>query len=529
MVIFMHVRLKNANNSDQFLVPNNKSYLQVLPNDATTRIAIGSTLQVALTRGKKYIKVSLLDEKNNEFTVHLDVSKAAECLHCSTDELIAAEKREAFEKNSIGNLITTKAHELQEESVKHVREVLTAGKETGLTIEEGLQIEGYINSHYDNWNKTTYKDWIKKQKSECLRLPKEETGLPRTLEVFKKDDGTVHVLVLLKTKGNIQILGEGQTKTVKLAINWKTKEPYANLVAKEDDISAVVQEEVLTNSIAGLPGIANKMLFLHQYSSKDGKKKIGYYMHLYEASLKDLLKQGIQLTIQDKMHIAKDILLATRTLLQHHIENRDSKEANIFLEKDASGRYHAYKGDLGYSVYIQETTSPKEFKRKYSDFFVGSPLYLSPEKYFLEDKLFTINDKYNSSRNKDKEAFKDALRNEVKPILDQSQTKTDVWADGIILLRLFTNDSLKDDKETDKSYSYRIYSAIKEAVQSSKGDYTEFNSESLQLKIDAILNEAEKVHEKDLPDGLMVLVRRMITIDPNKRISGEEAYDTFPG
>jgi hypothetical protein len=131
-------------------------------------------------------------------------------------------------------------------------------RETGLTLSECRQIDQYVQDHRAEWKKS----WLFQRPR--IRIPKNESGLPRTLIIYHEDEHLC-VQVCCKTKGNLRLVGEGSYKRVKRSIEWLSKSLWAQSTAY-----SVWEFCRYHKQLDGMEGIAPYPRgLIHYVSSKD--------------------------------------------------------------------------------------------------------------------------------------------------------------------------------------------------------------------------------------------------------------------
>lgn len=139
-------------------------------------------------------------------------------------------------------------------------------KKTGLTLEEYFPIDKCVVK-----NKT---EWADLPEGMVLRLPKEGTGLPRTIVVFKAFD-RLCVQVLCKTKGGILQVGLGAFKKGKIAVEWISHTLWVQYVTTRYE--RVRKGLEVHDLVAGKPGIFPKTCGRRLYQGKNGCEKFCFF------------------------------------------------------------------------------------------------------------------------------------------------------------------------------------------------------------------------------------------------------------
>src|SRR5262249_42249095 len=147
-----------------------------------------------------------------------------------------------------------------------------------LGYHDALIIDDFVKAHIEQWQTKV---------SKPLRIDKDETGLPRSMVVFKEGD-KLQIMVLFKQKGWAKALGKGAPKSAKIAMEWQSGKLYADVIVKSetaiDTFKAFEKECRMLNKLKG-PGIAEPFIGRHEYEKN---KKMAGFMPLYEGNLESL-------------------------------------------------------------------------------------------------------------------------------------------------------------------------------------------------------------------------------------------------
>lgn len=497
------------------------------------------------------IQFKATDKKGDKSKLALNINSLVKFLGISKKEVKKASKT----PGQIEAMMISKMKTLTKDKVD---QILSFGKEAGLTKEEAWTIQNWITKNITNLTSIDI--------PLVLRFPKEETGLPRTIEICKSQ-GKIHVMVLCKTKQRIPSLGKGTSKTAKLAIDWLTGERFANLVIFDPKQRKWLekQELALMEKLDGKPGIAKPYFGIHTYDAlqKDGHgsssvvEKLSFFMPLYLGNMRDLIlkgnlipktsqetdemekKQSIsdflseveskieasttsiieigtpltqkKLTEKDKMQLFSDVIDGLCSMQDLGIEHRDIKEANIYIEHVA-GQYRAKIGDFGTSRDMQ---TDKLKLTKTDELNQGSMAYFSPEKKYLAILQKQMRMEGSKSEHQIKE-FQSMI---------EAQTKTaDVWATGLTLLALLT-----DSEDPNSEMSPIVAKIADEVNETFKGigkiapKEIEEVYAILQVKIDEIIEEEGK--KNDIPPKALTIIKLLLKANPKERISSEKARE----
>lgn len=190
---------------------------------------------------------------------------------------------------------------------------------------------------------------------EAYRLDKKNTGLPRTLNVLRGDDGQYMLIVETKSKlasGVKQTLPKigGATKTGKPAWRIDAGEvEYFNLVAKvrdQQDIIELSQEVELSKKMAS-PEVQQNVLGV-KFNNK-GQEKISVYSVKADNSLETLVRNGTTTALspgQQDMLIL-ELLRGVKIFHDQGYAHQDLKPGNILVYGDAIKGYHLKLTDFG--------------------------------------------------------------------------------------------------------------------------------------------------------------------------------------
>lgn len=190
---------------------------------------------------------------------------------------------------------------------------------------------------------------------ESYRLDKKITGLPRTMNVLRGDDGEFKLIIETKSKlsnDTKQVLPHigGTTKTGKPA--WRVdggEVEYFNLVAKvrdHRDVLELQQEVDLSKQMAG-PEVQENVLG-KQYSNK-GQTKISVYSVKADGSLEKVVtpEAAAALSEQQKNTLIMELLKGVQTFHEQGFAHQDLKPGNILVYGDQSQGYHLKLTDFG--------------------------------------------------------------------------------------------------------------------------------------------------------------------------------------
>lgn len=313
---------------------------------------------------------------------------------------------------------------------------------------------------------TTLPKYAKKHK---YYLSKQRTGLAHTVEYDPTHDTTFIVL-----DGKKNYIGKGKKKTVHKAIHYTHSHP--KVVARAVDQVKHSREHSLTKKLHGSPGIYTTVGF--GKNTKGGKPYSTIYSKLYRpGSLQDALDKKYRLSTYEKMKVACDILEGLYSLHKNGIVHRDLGARNHFIDiprgKPGRRKVSASIADLGRSTYAVRAADTK---------VQGNTTYTAPEGLYR------------------------------KKLKGQDYYKTDVFAVGCVLYRLFYN---KKAPWQEKSY-------VKDTKRSLYSRYKSMRH-AIKRASKARRTHLATKHAKLTPkEEFELLVLRMVHTDPAKRGTAKE-------
>ncbi|MGE3318891.1 MAG: protein kinase [Candidatus Berkiella sp.] len=229
---------------------------------------------------------------------------------------------------------------------------------------------------------------------EAYRLDKKITGLPRTLNVLRGDDGQFMLIVETKSK----LANESKQKLPHIGGTTKTGKPawridageveYFNLVAKvrdQHDIIELSQEVELSKKMAS-PEVQQNVLGA-KFTNK-GQEKISVYSVKADDSLETIVRNGTTkgLSIEEQDSLILELLKGTKIFHDQNYVHQDLKPGNILVYKDAVSGYHLKLTDFGLVR-----------KNGYNEAALGTAGYQSPEiSYYHSDPLVHNHAYFNS-------------------------------------------------------------------------------------------------------------------------------------
>jgi hypothetical protein len=192
-------------------------------------------------------------------------------------------------------------------------------EKTGLTAQESLRIENYVQEHESDWQSLTLK--------QVIRIPKEESNLPRTIQIFSAY-GRLCIQVLCKTKNNLKMIGQGEYKKAKVSVEWRTKTLWTEYIAHgEDDLELIQQglnnHDKIGYHVSGVfPSPQGRLTY-----EKDGKKKYNFFGPLRLGDATSYIKE----LREQKLSVAHQLLNILNELEKKNICHNDMKISNFFI------------------------------------------------------------------------------------------------------------------------------------------------------------------------------------------------------
>ncbi|MBS0624480.1 MAG: protein kinase [Verrucomicrobia bacterium] len=260
-------------------------------------------------------------------------------------------------------------------------------EKTGLTSNETAQLDTYIAARLHRWKWSLWtKAWVQKNlvdylgirgfwQERVLRIPKEESGLPRTLHIYY-EYGRLCVQVLCKTKNNLPPVGKGAYKQGKIAVEWQTKTLWVEHIPLETRENFFIYLSLKTQELFdGVRGIFPSPKGRIDYISK---KKLKKYSFLSPLRTGDLFIHW-NIALAHRLSLASDFAHALRALEQKNVAHRDLRSPNILLHED-TGQVHFEVSDFDKAVEVENL---RELREK-SDWKV-EPKEHSPEDYARRD------------------------------------------------------------------------------------------------------------------------------------------------
>ncbi len=268
------------------------------------------------------------------------------------------------------------------------------------------------------------------------------------------------------------LFGKGNFGKIRLARNIKSNLFFAvKKIKGKTQIEQSKEEGTLQKKLKGKSNIMRILNFVESVDS-NGEPVLYQFMPLAGFGNGEELSnhlEGLRDSVQKEQiltHVAKGLLTGLSHMHQAHIYHADMKPANMVL-------------DIQGEVYVIDFGCAKELPSgKIQEKITGDTRYFSPERIAL----------YRQIRD----------NQEPDPI---AADKVDAWALGLSLLELATGEYPFDQT----SFSEKVL---------------RWNNAYFEQKLDAIpsLKDPE-------PDSIMTVVKGLLEVDPQKRLSIEEALD----
>lgn len=308
-----------------------------------------------------------------------------------------------------------------------------------ITKEQAQVIQDFVDRHRETWEQ---KDFPR------THYKSSEEHLPYSMDVFH-ENGELHIMVRCKQKEGHTPLGEGVSKTAKLAVDWETLDIYGDITLKSgaEDFE---REYELAQKLGEQRGLARPFFGYQVYeSTKTGsevsRQKIAAYMPYYNNVLNRAIEQGTPLSPAQKREVFKDILFGLATLRKHKIEHGDFKMDNIFLD-DAGEELHAHIFDFGlarsqasrdYTDYgrggVVQYASPQ--KRRAADLLSKAIIFKDIKNAELKTKVFA-SEKERQQYIEETKAQIEAMRRKAYSFINETCLQNDAWSAGNVMLQL---------------------------------------------------------------------------------------------
>jgi len=300
---------------------------------------------------------------------------------------------------------------------------------------ESHQHQFGINTRSQNNHQNHIEKIRRLQPGESYRLPKEASGLARTLNILRSAGGEFKLLLETKSK-----LSNGKKQALpKVGGSFKSGKPawridgnlteYFDLVAEfEEDkqLNEIKSEVALSQELGSDTVNVNE---LGQVYEKHGVKKVSVYSVKAEGSLEDLLSDKVTLTAEQKHIMIKDLLSAVKRFHDNGYVHQDIKPGNILFIKNKQNEYRLKITDYGLS---RKQYDPCEQA-------LASAGYHSPEIALIHAN--TKSEYYNYFSSKDAKNSLGAWHaNVMQPIRGLAAATpnkaNDMWALGIVIYKI---------------------------------------------------------------------------------------------
>ncbi|MBS0626289.1 MAG: hypothetical protein JSS32_09590 [Verrucomicrobia bacterium] len=201
-------------------------------------------------------------------------------------------------------------------------------EKTGLKLEEAKSLDKYISAHRKDWQSSL-------KTGEVLRIPKEESGLPRTIHVYR-EYGRLCVQVCCKTKNGLKAVGRGGFKSAKMAVEWMTKTLWVQSTAKDaSDFDRIGRGLVIQDQFHDVRGVfpspKGRLVF-----DSNGIQKFSMFAPLRDGCLRD----HFDVAVKYKFTAINDVLNALKAFEERNITHGDlmqgpaTKEDNVLFYID---------------------------------------------------------------------------------------------------------------------------------------------------------------------------------------------------
>jgi len=249
--------------------------------------------------------------------------------------------------------------------------------DTGLSSAEIKALDIFIESRIS--------DWEKMEVGPVLRFTKQAHRIPRTIEVFKADDGELNIMIKCKSyvcaqfpgevvpflrKYTDRFVGKGAYKAVTNALNWKKQRLEAGVVMRpsdENELRQLRKTFKIANQFAGKRGFPDSSMGYHEYKSKSGVLKLAYYMPLYpEGNLWNYaeyeLRRKINMPLdrENRIEYLRDIVYGLGYLKQANVCNMDIKPDNYLIGRD-KGKFPLKLVDFDFAFKPNEDEQARNF------------------------------------------------------------------------------------------------------------------------------------------------------------------------
>lgn len=288
-----------------------------------------------------------------------------------------------------------------------------------------------------------------------LRLPKNVTGLARTLTVLQDFYGQLYLLLetrMKKIDGEKDeglIIGDGEFGEVKLIwridathpYQWTNKRFQKNPI--NDDVRLAEREAFTSNTIITAAKIdsedASMILKIYagnNYIGNDEIHKISLYSEY--ANKRDLcfiIKSGVNFSPNQVLFILKQIIAGIRLCHKYNIIHQDIKSSNILLHEE-NGELSVLIADFGNAVNVNRLEGELALANKFFDSPEISSAYSDPTRnarmyaYYFAAGLESYGDFIAKELNVDAET---SIHYQIPHMAN------DIWGIGIVAFELFFN------------------------------------------------------------------------------------------
>lgn len=213
-------------------------------------------------------------------------------------------------------------------------------KKTGITPDEAILLDKYIQTHQSQWGNL----------EGVLRISKEESALPRSIHVYR-EYGRLCVQVLCKTKNHLKMVGAGKYKIGKVSVEWLTKTLWVQYVVygheERDRVSkGLIQHDRLNGHATIFPSPKGRSSYINNNNTThQGSVKLSMFAPLREGDaiscLKELKKQKLFTTYQ--------LLSALCILEKNNVMHNDVRLNNLFFYM-RDGKIYLELGDFDLAI-----------------------------------------------------------------------------------------------------------------------------------------------------------------------------------
>jgi hypothetical protein len=331
--------------------------------------------------------------------------------------------------------------------------------------------------------------------------------IPLKLVVVKDK---VHFLLLTK-----KIIGSGGEREVKICYNL-TNGGYLARKIMTSQCEFEILNHFYKNPVRGLPLVS---FFLQIRPSKAQVLET-----LYDGPLSILFGTAPLAKLEQKLSLIHDILLGLKSL--HDLTFQTSE----FLWKQVKMFHFDIKPD---NILVRKHSTKKKWEAVISDFGCSGKLgitggtlgYRAPEEVKLEVRLRKDMDFFGEKKAK---SFNESS---IKSHNDKFGQAMDVWATGLVLLSIMTNKTSAEFPNCaipplpciENCFKSIPINAKSKDINLTQLEQKQIDQDLSNLKLPLHDTEDEKI----AIEGVLKIIREMLVIDAKKRISANDALNTF--